>query len=104
MSTSPNYSAELAKQAASGSLKADAEMQMNLGGIATFAEHWVKLAASNPTEFFQNPGAAEYFQKNKETIDTAIRLIRSIKSMGIQMGEEGGKAHTRMSLSVEDSK
>jgi hypothetical protein len=104
MSTSQSYSAELAKQAASGTLKTDTEMRMNTGSLATFAEHWMKLAASNPSEFFQNPSAAEDFQKNKEMIDTAIRLVRAVKSMSIQMGEEGGKTHTTMSLSVEDSK
>lgn len=104
MSTSPTYSAELAKQAASGTAKLDGEMNMNMVALANFADYWLKLAASNPAEFLQSPTAAEGFQKQKGMIESVISLVRSIKSMRITSGEEGGKSHTTFSLSVEDAK
>ncbi len=105
MSTSPSFSAELAKQVATGSAKQDMEMRMEFGAVADFATHWLKLAASNPTEFFEgNASSAEEFQKAKPMIETAIGLIRSIKSASVQMGEESGKAHMTMSILVEDLK
>lgn len=104
LSTSPTYSAELAKLPTTGTTKQDADLQMNFGAVATFADHWVKLMASNPTEFFQDPTTAEQFQKNKPLIDAALILFRALKSAGIQMGEEGGKSHITLSLQVEDLK
>ena len=105
MSTSPSFSLELAKLPATGTAKQDVEMNMNFGAVANFADQWVKLAASNPTDFFQgNSGTAEEFQKNKPIIDAVIGLVRAIKSANVQMGEEGGKTHATMSLQVEDLK
>jgi hypothetical protein len=104
LSTSPSYSAELAKQAATGTAKLDGEMLMSPVALANFADHWLKLAASNPSEFLQNPSAVEDFQKNKGMIESVIRVVRSIKSMDIKSGEEGGKTHATFSLSVEDAK
>lgn len=104
ISTSPTYSAELAKLPASGTAKQDAEMRADFGVMSNFADHWFKLAASNPAEFFQSPSATEDFQKNKPLIESVLSLVRAVKSAGIQTGEEAGKTHMTLSLKVEDLK
>ena len=105
ISTSPSYSAELSKLASTGSAKQDMEMRMEFGAVADFAGHWLKLAASNPTEFFQgNASSAEEFQKAKPMIESAIGLVRSVKSVSVQVGEEASKAHMTLSILVEDLK
>ena len=104
LSTSTSYSAELAKLPAAGTTKQHGEFRADFGAVANFADHWFKLAASNPAEFFQSPGTTEEFQKNKALIESALGLIRAVKSAGIQTGEEGGKTHITGSLQVEDIK
>ncbi len=105
ISTSPSYSVELAKLPITGSAKQDMEMRMEFGAVADFAGHWLKLVASNPPEFFQGDvNSAEQFQKVKPMLESAIGLVRSIKSASIQMGEEAGKTHMTMSILVEDLK
>lgn len=105
LSTSPTYSVELAKLPTAGTTKADGEMTMSFGAIANFADHWVKLASSNPSDFFAGKtDEIEMFQKVKPMIEVGINLVRAIKSASIQMGEEGGKTHATMSLLVEDLK
>lgn len=104
LSTSTSYSAELAKLPAAGTAKQDGEVRADFGAVANFADHWFKLASSNPAEFFQSPGETEGFQKNKALIESALGLIRAVKSAGVQIGEEGGKTHITSSLQVEDLK
>jgi hypothetical protein len=104
LSTSPSYSVELSKLPAAGTAKLDGSMRIDFGAVSNFADHWLKLAASNPGEFFPQSGQAEDFAKNKPTVDAVMKLVRAFKSMDVQMGEEGGKRHSTMSLQVEDLK
>ena len=105
LSTSPSYSAELAKQGTTGSANQNIEMRADVGAMASFADGWMKLAAANPGEFFQgNASAAEEFQKNKPMIDSAMSLFRSLKSASLQVGEEAGKNHMTGAFLVEDLK
>ena len=62
LSTSPSYSAELAKLPTTGTAKLDGDLKVDFGAVANFADHWVKLMAANPTGFFGNPDAAAEFQ------------------------------------------
>jgi hypothetical protein len=105
LSTSPSYSAELAKQGATGTANQNVEMRADIGALANFADAWMKVAAANPSEFFKgNASGAEEFQKAKPMIDAAMGLVRSLKSATMQVGEEGGKNHMTGSFLVEDLK
>jgi hypothetical protein len=105
LSTSTSYSAELAKQGATGSARLNTEARADIGAIANFADHWLKLAAANPTEFFEGKTSTiQEFQKNKPILDTVLTLVRAMKSATMQVGEEGGKTHITGSFLVEDIK
>ncbi len=103
-SSSLTYSTELAKLPTTGTAKLDGDLKVDFGAVANFADLWVKLMAANPTEFFGNSNAAAEFQKNKPLIDAGLLLFHSLKSAGIQIGDEGGKTHVTLSLQVEDLK
>ena len=105
LSTSPSYSAELAKQGATGTANQNIEMRADVGAIANFADQWMKVAAANPGEFFKgSANGAEEFQKAKPMIDSVMSLVRSLKSATMQVGEEGGKTHMTGAILVEDLK